>query len=200
MKKNTFLFLFFCFSFLFSQEKSNKYTENYFPIKYILKKSKDTVKTKVQNVGIDSNKGFSPITYIHNMYVLNSSGDKIKIAEDSIQYMQITDLKNVKRRFISSASILSKDIGLLEIMYKGKISWYRNNYYKGPIYTAKISKRDFLLDHKSKTITEIGFMSPGVRDQLKEIFSMYPDLTSMVDSMVVDTDLLKILRLYDRKR
>jgi hypothetical protein len=199
MKKIVLLLSVFCFSLLFSQKEHNKYNEAYFPVKYLLKNSKDTIKTKILNIGIYDDQEFSPATYLKQITVLDPSGKKLKVNENNIQYMEITDLKKVKRKFISS-KIISKDQGLLQIMYQGKkTAWYRRSYYSGPIYTYKTKDIDYLMFRNDKNITEIYFKMPGSKEQLKEKFRAYPDIIASIDMMFEDTDLLKILKLYDRK-
>lgn len=119
MKKMLLLLTIPCFSLLVAQ-KEELYNEVYFPVKYVLKNSKDTIQTKVLNIGYYTNEEFSPATYIRQMTVLDPSGKKLKVAENSIQYMEITDLKNVKRKFFDANPIISKDLGLLQEMYNGK--------------------------------------------------------------------------------
>lgn len=199
MKKITLLLSVFCFGFLFSQ-KEELYQEVYFPVKYVLKSSKDTVKTKVLNVGMYTNEEFSPATYLRQMTVLDSAGKKIKVPENDIRYMEITDLKKVKRKFAEAKPVFSKDAGLIQVMYSGrKTAWYRKSYYSGPIYTYKTKDTDYLLFHKDKSITELHFRLPGAIFQLKEKFNNYPDLSAMINNIVDDKDLVKILRLYDQK-
>lgn len=195
MKKIPLLLLFLCFNILFSQIK-----ETYFPVKYLLKTSKDTITTKILNIGIYSDEELSPATYIRQITVLEPSGKKVKIPEQDIQYMEITDSRNTKMKFIDSKSVLAKDVGLLQIMFNGKKTiWYRKNFHTGPIYTYKTNHMDYLVDRKNKSITEIYFKAPGVPSQLKEKFGNYPDLAILIDQMTKDTDLLKILRIYDSK-
>ncbi|WP_412160159.1 hypothetical protein, partial [Pantoea sp. SIMBA_079] len=75
-------------------------------------------------------------TYLKQMTVLRDSGKKEKVLEKDIRFMEITDLKKVKRQFVDSKSVLSKDMGLLQIIYSGKrTTWYRKSDYSGPIYT-----------------------------------------------------------------
>lgn len=199
MKKITLLLSVVCFSLLFSQKEHNKYNEAYFPVKYLLKNSKDTVKTKILNIGIYDDQEFSPATYLKHITVLDPSGKKLKISESDIQFMEITGLKKVKRKFVNS-KVISKDLGLLQIMYDGKkTAWYRRSYFSGPIYTYKTKDVDYLMFRKDKSITEIYFKMPGSKELLKEKFRGYPDLTASIDMMFEDTDLLKILRLYDWK-
>jgi len=197
--KNTILLLaLVCFNLLFSQKDKNQ--EIYFPVKYVLKSSKDTIKTKVLNVGLYKNEEFSPATYIKQMTVLGPSGKNIKVNEDDIKYLEIVDLERVKRRFINDQSIFSKDVGLLQIMYNGKkTAWYRKSSYSGPIYTYKTDNTEYLLFRKDKSITEMHFKIPGSILVLKEKFSNYPDLSALVDNVVEDADVVKILKLYDQK-
>lgn len=199
MKKITLLLSVICFSLLFSQKEHNKFNEAYFPVKYLLKNSKDTVKTKILNIGIYDDQEFSPATYLKQITVLDPSGKKLKVNENDIKYMEITDLKKVKRRFVNS-KVVSKDQGLLQVMFEGKkTAWYRRSYYSGSIYTYKTKDIDYLMFRKDKSITEIYFKMPGSKELLKEKFRAYPDITALIDVMFEDTDLLKILKLYDRK-
>lgn len=176
------------------------FKETYFPVKYVLKNSKDTIKTKILNIGLYDNAVFSPATYITQMTVLNASGKKLRINENDVKYLEITDLKKVKRRFINSKSVLPKDSGLLQVMYNGnKTAWYRKSLYKGPIYTYETENIDYLINRKDKSTTEIRFNAPGVKALLKEKFGVYPDVSSLIDGIVEDNDLVQILKLYDKK-
>lgn len=199
MKKFSVLLISLCFNLLFSQ-KETMFKETFFPAKYVLKNSKDTIKTKILNIGLYDNDEFSPATYIRQITVLDPSGKKIKVNEDDIKYLEMTDLKKVKRRFVTSKSVLAKDSGLLQVMYSGnKTQWYRKSLYKGSIYTYETKNIDYLVMRKNKTINEIYFKAPGVKAQLKEIFGAYPDLSSMIDIMAEDSDLVKILERYEKK-
>lgn len=194
MKKINLFLLFLCFNFLFSQK------ETYFPAKYVLKSSKDTIKTKILNIGLYDNDEFSPATYIRQITVLDPVGKKLKVNENDVKYLEIRDLKKVKRTFVNSKSVLSKDSGLLQVMYSGnKTHWYRKSFYDSPIYTYETKNTDYLIMRKNKNINEIYFRAPGARAQLKEIFGAYPDLSLLIDGMVEDTDLIKILERYDKK-
>lgn len=199
MKKITLLLLILCFNALFSQ-KEEMFKETYFPVKYVLKSSKDTIKTKILNIGFYSNEEFSPATYIKQMTVLDPSGNKVKVPENNILYLEIVDLEKVKRKFVDAKSIISKDLGLVQIIYSGKkTDWYRKSSYSGPIYTYKTDDVDYLKFHKDKSMMEIHFDIPGAKYQIKEKFYNYPDLALLIDNMVEDTDLLKVLKLYDKK-
>jgi len=199
MKKINLLLLSLCFNFLFSQKEA-MFKETFFPVKYVLKKSKDTVKTKVLNVGLYDNSEFSPGTYIRQMTVLDPSDKKIRINESDIKFLEIRDLKKVRRRFVSSQSVLSKDTGLLQIMYNGsKVAWYRKSFYKGPIYTYQTNNIEYLIIKKNNDITEMSFKAPGLKPLLKEKLAVSPDLSLKIDEMADDDDLVQILRLYDKK-
>jgi hypothetical protein len=199
MKNTVLLLALVCFNVLFSQQE-DKNQEIYFPVKYVLKSSKDTIKTKVLNVGLYRNEEFSPATYIRQMTVLDPSGKKIKVKENDIKYMEIIDLEKVKRRFINDQSIFSKDIGLLEVMYNGKkTEWYRKSSYSGPIYTYKTDNTEYLLFRKDRSVIEMHFKIRGSILALKDKFNNYPDLSALVDDVTVDADVVKILRLYDQK-
>jgi len=199
MKKMILLLSIVCSGFLFSQ-KEEMFKETYFPVKYVLKNSKDTIKTKVLNIGFYDNSVFSPATYIREMTVLDPSSKKVKINETDVKYLEIRDLKKVRRRFVSSKSILSKDTGLLQVMYNGnKTAWYRRSFYTGPIYTYETQNIEYLILRKDKSITEISFKAPGLKPLLKEKLGNSPDISALIDVMADDNDLVQILKLYDKK-
>ena len=200
MKKITFLFSLLCFVSVFSQ-KQFQYKENHFPVKYVLKNSTDTIKTRVQNIGIFTNKKFSAATYIKQVNMLDSLGNKNVISEFDIDYMEVTDPQNVIRKFTSSTSLhLAKnDFGLIEIVYHGKISWYRDYFYVG-LVGYKMNKVDFLIDKKDGKLTnESGFFNPSIKNNLKEKLKDYPELLASIDKSKKDEDLIKVLELYNNK-
>lgn len=201
MKKSILLLALVCSGFLFSQKANkDKTQEIYFPIKYVLKNSKDTIKTKVLNIGFYTNEEFSPATYIKQMTVLDPSGKKIKVNEDDVQYMEIIDLNKVERKFINGKSIFSKDLGLLQVKYNGKkTAWYRKSSYSGPIYTYETNDTDYVLFRKDKSVIEMHLKMRGSITQLKEKLIGYPDLSALVDVVIEDKDILNILKLYDKK-
>jgi len=199
MKKIILLLTLVCCNLLFSQ-KEDKFQEVYFPVKYVLKSSKDTVKTKILNIGFYTNEEFSPATYIKQMTVLDPSGKKIKVNEADVRYMEVIDVKKVKRKFINGKSVFSKDMGLLQVLYNGKkTAWYRKSAYKGPIYTYETNDTDYVLFRKDKSVSEMHLKMPGSVLQLKEKFYNYPDLSALVDTVIEDKDILNILKLYDKK-
>lgn len=199
MKKLIFLVSFFCFNLIFSQ-KQFEYKDRHFPVKYILKNSSDTIRTRVQNTGLFTNKKFSHATYINNMYVVDSLGNKTRVAEQDIDYMEITDLQNVTRKIISSSSVFSKDFGLLEIIYEGnKTAYYRSATYGGlSPYSPTLIYLDYLLIKDDKSIVELG--SAGrFKIRMKQKFSNYPDILLLIDSWKYDSDLIRILERYEKK-
>ncbi|AZA90194.1 Uncharacterised protein [Chryseobacterium nakagawai] len=200
MKKITFLFSLFCFISVFSQNHF-QYKENHFPVKYVLKNSTDTIKTRVQNIGIFTNKKFSPATYIKQVNMLDSLGNKTVISEFDIDYMEVTDPQNVVRKFTSSTSLrLTKyDFGLIEILFQGKLSWYRDYFYIG-LTGYKMNKTDFLINKADgKVINESGFFNPGIKNNLKEKLQDHQDLVRLVDKSKKDEDIIKVLELYNNQ-
>lgn len=100
---------------------------------------------------------------------MDPSGNKTTISEFDIDYMEITDPQNVVRKYTSSTSLrlAHKDFGLIEILYKGKLSWYRDYFFEGMGY--KTNKVDFLIDSKDGKLTnESGFFKPSIKNNLKE--------------------------------
>lgn len=198
MKRIFLSIIFLCFNLVFSQH-TRKYNEVYFPAKYLLKNSKDTIKTKILNIGMYDDQEFSPATYLKHITVLDPSGKRLKVNENDIRYLEITDHNKMKRKFTGS-EVVSKDQGLLQVLYNGKkTAWYRRSYYSGPVYTYYTKDVDYLVFKNDNTITEIYFKLPGAQQQLKEKFRAYPDLTASIDMMFKDADLVKILKMYDKK-
>lgn len=133
--------------------------------------------------------------------MLDSLGNKTVISEFDIDYMEVIDPQNVVRRFASSTSLhLAKnDFGLIEILYQGKMSWYRDYFYVGMV-GYKMNKVDFLIDKEDgKLINESGFFSPSIKNSLKEKLKDYPELLVGVDKSKKDEDLIKVLERYNGK-
>lgn len=184
---------------MFSQKETGC-NEIYFPVKYVLKGSKDTVKTKILNIGEYTNEEFSPAAYLRQITILDPSGNKVKIPENNIRYMEITDLNKAGRIFTDAKPVLPRETGLLQIMYSGKKTvWYRKSAYSGPIYTNRINHTEYLLFRKDRKIKELHFNIPGDLAQLKDPFNNHPDLLLMLNTVFQDSDLIRILRLYDKK-
>lgn len=80
-----------------------------------------------------------------------------------------------------------------------KTIWYRKSAYSGSIYTYKTDDIDYLIFRKDKNITEIHFKIPGTVALLKEKFNYDSTISSQLDIMGEEEDLLKILKLYDKK-
>ncbi|MEN4761055.1 MULTISPECIES: hypothetical protein [unclassified Chryseobacterium] len=145
MKKILILSSLVCFIFSYSQESSFKYKDRHFPARYVLKGSNDTIKTRVLNIGVFSNKKYHAATYVGSVLTISEKGERKRIKESDIAYMEIEDLDGVKRELISSVPILGKDVGLLEIFDDGEktgyIDYFRSSL-SGPLSSRYYPKED----------------------------------------------------------
>lgn len=92
---------------LFGQKKF-EYKNYHFSAKYVLKNSKDTIFTKIENFDKNRYPIFSYSTIVKRLNFRNSNGEKEAIDEGDIQYLEINDNLNVNRKFIASSSVLNK--------------------------------------------------------------------------------------------
>lgn len=192
MKKIILLTLVFISITTFSQEKKN---DGYFPAEYVLKKSpNDTIKAKVRNIGIYSNKKYSDMTILFKMTMLDNLGKKTKILPEEIKYIKITDTENnTPHEFFASTDKFLKDEGLVKILYEGKkISWYKD--YVNSLLSTSIVVNGYIVDNNKNIIFE-GFLDSS-KKHLKKLFKQYPDLSEMMRSAKTDEDYINILRMY----
>ncbi|UHO39601.1 hypothetical protein H5J24_05815 [Chryseobacterium capnotolerans] len=136
------------FVFTYSQEGDFKFKDRHFPAKYVLKGSNDTVRTRVLNIGVFSNKKYHAATYVGSVLTFSEKGERKRIKESDIQYMEITDLEGVTRKLVSSEPIIGKDVGLLEIYDDGERNGYMD-YFK-PSLTGPVASRFYPKDENKK--------------------------------------------------
>ena len=192
MKKNLFILLFLQFWVLFSQYKPKDY---HLESKIVLKNSIDTIKTRTLALWAFKKDHFAPQTLMKKITIFDSEGKKSKVIENDIKYIEIMDFDGKIRRFINSIEILNKEIGLLEILYSGKMSYYVG-FQTVNIY-GNVNSTEYLIE-KNKPIIDTGLFS-GSNKKLKERFAIYPDLIELVDKVKTKEDLIKILDLYNSK-
>ncbi|UKB82471.1 hypothetical protein LF887_15825 [Chryseobacterium sp. MEBOG06] len=192
MKKIIFLFAFFCFMLGFSQENVDK---GYFPVKYILKSSSDTIKAKVRNIGKFTNKKYSFATIVFKMKIRDNAGNETWIQPSDVKYIKITDENNINHEYYASSDKLPKDQGLVEIIYEGNnINWYRSFYNSALSIGLEI--REHVIDKSKKKIYGFTDLSKSV---FKKIFKDYPDLIEKLESAKTEKDCINLLQLYDAK-
>jgi hypothetical protein len=195
MKKTFFLITFLLgLTRIFSQQKDDK---RYFPVEYVLKTSNDTIKTRVRNVGKFSNTKYHFATILFKMKMRDTNGTETWVEPKDVEYIKITDQNNIDHAYYDSTGKIVINNGLIEILHEGEnMNWYRFYGYG----TGRIATTDFLVDGKNKKIiNESGFFNPSLKNSLKVRFAAYPDLLLLIDSWKTDEDLLKILKLYDKK-
>ncbi|KQS91964.1 hypothetical protein [Chryseobacterium sp. Leaf394] len=133
--------LFFILSY---SQKTFKYKDRHFPARYVLVGRKDTISTRVQNIGYVTHKKFYAETYVGSILTISESGEKQRVQESDIQYMEIIDLEGVKRKLFSSQLILGKNVGLLQKYNDGEKDGYVD-YYRvsltGPLSTKFYPKQ-----------------------------------------------------------
>lgn len=194
---------------LFGQKKF-EYKNYHFSAKYVLKNSKDTIFTKIENFDKNRYPIFSYSTIVKRLHFRNSNGDKEAINEGDIQYLEINDNLNVNRKFIASSSVLNKNKGLLEVFHTGKISFFSDYNYNYDLSINSFARdiivvRDYLVDNQNGKFYgpyahKLGaFSAITLMDNLKENFKDYPDLQSMTEDVQSKESFINLLKSYDAK-
>lgn|GEM_PF-862402 len=190
MKKITFAIAIFCFTFFLSQNKNQRY----FSTQYILKNSNDTIRAKIRNTGIYSNKKYSLYTILMKMKMVDSDGNTIWIKPKEIKYIKITDNENVEYEYFDSSEKFLKEEGLVRVIYEGKnINWYQS--FDNPKLLTNITFKGYIVDKNKNIIDEYYFEDS--KNRFKKLFQDYPDLQEKVKSLRTDEDYIDILKLYD---
>lgn len=195
MRKLVFIFLCLISLKIFSQEKENN--TRYFPVEYILKTSNDTIKGKVRNIGIFSNKKYSDMTILFDIQMLNDAGNKTMVKPQKIKYIKIQNPADGSfHEFFASTDKFGEEAGLVKVLFEGKkINWYKD--YVNSALSVQVIIKGYLVDN-NKNIIFKGFLDSS-KNQIKKIFKQYPDLMDKVDSARTEEDYIKILQLYDAK-
>ncbi len=194
---------------LFGQKKF-EYKNYHFSAKYVLKNSKDTIFTKIENFDKNRYPIFSYSTIVKRLHFRNSNGEKEAINEGDIQYLEINDNLNVNRKFIASSSVLNKNKGLLEVFHTGKISFFSDYNYNYDLSINSFARdiivvRDYLVDNQNGKFYgpyahKLGaFSAITLMDNLKENFKDYPDLQSMTENVQSKEGFINLLKSYDAK-
>ena len=192
MKKYFFILLFLQFGLFFSQYKPKDY---HLESKIVLKNSNDTIKARILALWAFKKDHFAPQTFMRKLTIFNSEGIKSKINESDVKYLEIKDFDGKIRKFINSFEILNKEIGLLEILYSGKMSYYCG-FQTVNLY-GNVNSTEYLIE-KNKSLIDTNLFS-GSNKKLKERLSNYPDLIELLDKVSDKKDLIKILELYNSK-
>lgn len=117
-----------------------------------------------------------------------SNGEKIKFRADVIKTVRFIDL-NSKERFFE---INGEE--LVELMYKGKICWFRRYY---PDAYGNLSASNYFVNKELKQGISLGMISR--RNNLLEITKTRPDLIPFVKNMEInDEQILILLKKFDK--
>lgn len=115
----------------------------------------------------------------------------VKLRAEDIRQMSFTDLKGNKRLFVQKNEVLQ------ELMFNGKIKWFRNygrNNYDGTTIINDLMVNEF------GEIIEIGQLTMSRRKKIREITKHKPELTQMIDDMKInDENYFKVLKKYEDK-
>lgn len=176
-------------------QKKFEYKDRHFPAKYVLRNSKDTINTRIMNVGITNNNKYSVYTWVNKMVFVDENGNRKIMKEDELDYLEIHDLDGKVHQLYSSRKYMNKDVGLVEVLYHGKMSCLRDTYYIN-IY-GNLGSTDYYVEKNSKPIQSGLFI--GLKKQFAERFANYPDLMELLDKWKSSEDLINILEEYNKK-
>lgn len=193
MKRTLILLLSLLSVFLFSQEKNDK---RFFSAEYILKNTQDTIRAKVRNVGLFTNKKYYVATIMFKMKMKSSDGSEIWVKPNDVAYIKITDENNMSHRYFASSERLSQEKGLIEILYEGKnISWYRG--YHNPTLGTQMLIMGYLTD-SNKNILHQGLFD-DLKNRFKKIFKDFPDVEAKAKEAKTEKDYVDVIKFYDSK-
>lgn len=113
----------------------------------------------------------------------------VKLKAEDIRQMSFTDLKGNKRLFVQKNEVLQ------ELMFNGKIKWFRN--YGRNSYDGTTIINDLMINEFGEII-EIGQLTMSRRKKIKEITKHKPQLIQIIDDMKInDENYLKVLKKYE---
>lgn len=184
MKKLTLLFLIGSFSMLFSQRKE-------LDAKLITWEN-DTVNVKLRVV----TNMFWPdllneLSLNEKLTKINATGKTEKVRATTVKSLLFTDFKNNERRF---ENILPGRSRLYEVIYDGKIKWYRDYYPHG--YDGSVQMTDIFVNEEGKR-ENVGLFN-SMKKKLAIITAAQPSLAPDIEQMKVDREgVLSILKKYE---
>lgn len=192
MKKIIFSVGIFCFTSVFSQEKENK---RYFPAEYVLKSAGDTIKAKVRNTGMYTNKKYSFATILFKMKMMDENGNTTWVPIDKVRYIKIVDENKLPHEYFASTDKFIQEKGLVEVVYEGKtINWYKA--FDNSILSPGVQIIYYLVD-KNKNILYQEKPFSDFRNNLKKLFKDRPDLQEKLKSAKTEKEHAELLQLYD---
>ncbi|WP_312819422.1 hypothetical protein [Kaistella carnis] len=197
MKKFSSLILLLSFASYFGQKKF-EYKDYHLPVKYIVKNSNDTISTRVIAQWSFKKNHFYPTTYLNKITIIDEFGKKTKIAEELIDYMEITDFDGQVKKYRSSENFsdLKDKKNLLEILYEGNKIGYYLDFYTVNIY-GNVGSTEYVLGKNGTTINSLWFS--GKTKKMKELFKEYPELYEKFERVKTKEDFISVLKEYDAK-
>jgi len=190
-------FLLLVSSLSFAQKKI-QYKDYHLPVKYVLKKSSDTVNTRIVAQWAFKKNYFYPSTVISRLYFLDSYGKKSIVKESQLNYIEITDFDGSIKKFTNSERFpsLKSDKDLLLVLHEGTKTGYYVDFFVASIY-GNVGATEYIIDENGTAISSN--LLSGREKKLKELFAKYPDLLSKVDFVKTREDMINLLEEYDKK-
>lgn len=171
--------------------------DSHYPAKYVLKSApNDTVRTHIQNIGAFKVSEYYPATWIKRLTFFTAEGKRQAIKENDLRYVQFVDNRQVVHTLVDSETVLGKNLGLVEELYRGpKIGWYSDAYYVN-IY-GNIGMTEYVMENGKETLDN-GMFS-NFKKKMKDRFSAYPDLLEMLDKASSKQDYVTLFKAYEAK-
>lgn len=143
-------------------------------------------------VRINNNGKVNELSFYDWLYY-EKDGEKASYPEAQIDHLEFTDFDGTKRVFVSSRYTEIKNArGLWEILYSGKITWYREYY---PIVVnggQQLATRDFYVKNGVAPV-----FAGRPKKRLQELTADQPSLLPKIKSIKKDADILEILKIYN---
>ncbi|WP_327984918.1 hypothetical protein [Bergeyella porcorum] len=191
MKQLLLLILISVSAYSFAQSKFEYNPNRHFEAKYVLKKSTDTIHTRIINIGSFKASVYSIHTWVKRMWFIDEKGKKKMTKEDELDYLEIKDNEGDVHKMYSSLKFFDKDLGLVLLQYDGNKTKLISDFFPVSIY-GNLGRSDYIIENGTEPIL-VGKI--GWKKKLKEKFANYPDLQEEINSV----DIVKVLEKYDKK-
>ena len=154
----------------------------------IIFKNGDTLNTYIKvNIAFNRTDKLSEISLNKKVTAIIAE-EKVKYEAVEIKSLRFVDFFFRERKFVLNGK------ELVEVMFDGKIKWYRN-YYKG--YDDVVRSRNLFVSKDSNHIVDLGLFNK-TRNILKDMTSSRPDLIPFIESMDVDDrNVIKLLKQFE---
>lgn len=189
-------FLLFLGNLTFAQKKF-EYKEHHLPVKYVLKKSSDTVHTRILAQWAFKKNYFYPTTIINKLSFVDSIGKKTNIKDAEIDFIEITDFDGSKKKFVNSERfpVLKSKKDLLLVLFEGVKTGYYVDFFIANIY-GNVNAVEYIINGNNAISSNL---FSGRDKKLKELFAKHPDLIAKIDELKTREDMIHLLEEYDKK-